>query len=63
MDEVASTPRSPKPIFTFAAWFSLLGPLLAASITPSPTSARHSLPIPQLELLNCGNTIKKFCWC
>jgi hypothetical protein len=22
--------RSPKPIFTFAAWFSLLGPLLAA---------------------------------
>lgn len=31
MDEVASTGRSPKPIFTFAAWFSLLVPLLAAA--------------------------------
>lgn len=30
MDEVASTRRSPKPIFTVTAWFSLLGPLLAA---------------------------------
>lgn len=30
MDEVASTRRSPKPFFTFAAWFSLLSPLLAA---------------------------------
>jgi hypothetical protein len=30
MGEVASTRRSPKPIFTVAAWFSLLGPLPAA---------------------------------
>jgi hypothetical protein len=30
MDEVASMRSSPKPIFAFAAWFSLLGPLLAA---------------------------------
>jgi hypothetical protein len=30
MDEVQSARRSPKPIFTFAAWLSLLSPLLAA---------------------------------
>jgi hypothetical protein len=48
MDEVASTRRSPKPIFTFAAWFSLLVPLLAAgwahyaaSAGPDPNAMQH----------------------
>lgn len=30
MDQIASTRRSPKPLFTLAAWLSLLVPLLAA---------------------------------
>jgi hypothetical protein len=48
MDEVGTTPRSPKPFFTVAAWFSLLGPLLAAgwayyaaSAPPEPDSLKH----------------------
>ena len=32
MDEVANPRRSPKPFFTLAAWFSLLGPMLAAGL-------------------------------
>ena len=32
MDEVGSTPRSPKPFFTVAAWFSLLVPLLGVGL-------------------------------
>jgi hypothetical protein len=72
MDELASARRPPKLIFTFAAWFSLLVPLLAAgwvyylSHAPprwAPRPPNDRLTNPQLVVMALGLAVSFVAGC